>query len=112
MLAPLLTTALLAATLPATAEDWKWRDEENYRGWRPDTLNWASDLHPQSPSPLILMATTPPPPREMWCVDDANPTPADLDIYDDLLEEWLHDYLDIPDEDPIPLFYMNIPEEC
>lgn len=113
MLAPILTTAILATSLPAQAEGWDWESEEFYRDWRSETLNWASSIHPDKPSPMLLLALAEPPPREMWCLEDGNTTPSNFDLstFDKLLDEWLHDYLDIPDEDPVPPILI-IPDEC
>ena len=94
---------VFSASSPASAAgDWDWWAESNFREWRTDSLSWASQIHPSHTSPLILLVTTAPPPRELWCANIGAPDSTDLQIFDDLLSDWLRDYLDIPDTDPVP----------
>jgi hypothetical protein len=106
-----LFAALLSPA--ALATDWTWDDEVGLREWHPDSLDWASAVHPNHPDPALIAGISAPPPREMWCVGDNNPpNNTDLDTFDDLLTDWLHDYLDIPDQDPLPMPLSVFPAEC
>jgi len=105
------TLALLSASSAHASNEWEWTTEATNREWRESSLEWASDAHPQSPSQLLLLVTTQPPPREMWCLGNGAPTQNDLDTFNDLVDEWLHDYLDIPDTEPLPTINV-FPAEC
>ena len=108
-----LISAGLLLALPALAVSWEWDDEIINREWRQESLNWASNSHIEQPSPLVLLATTAPPPREMWCVESTEPTPDDCDVFDALLTTWTRDFLNIPGQDPVPLAALNnFPAEC
>ncbi len=112
---PLSTISLaLLISLPAHADsDWDWSTELQDRHWRESSLQWASNIHPDSPSPLVLMSTTSPPAEELWCDYTSAPTIEDCDIFDDLLDSWVRDYLDIPEQDPVPLsLTSSFPREC
>ena len=100
-------TALLAALTLFTATshagtDWDWEDEFDSRHWRTASLNWANAIHPSHPSQTWLQANATPPPEELWCHGPPSPSPVDLEIWDDLLKDWMVDYLDLGPNDPIP----------
>ncbi len=113
MKTPLILTALLVATTAqAGGSDWEWDEEFASRHWRTATLNWASDVHPNHPSHATIIATMAPTPEEMWCHGPPSPTPDDLDIWKDLKDEWLRDFLDLGPNDPIPGGLPPFPKEC
>ena len=108
-----LLTASLLISLPALAYDWDWDDEIASREWRAETLEWASSLHSETPSPLLLMATTAPPPRELWCDVEVAPTMDDCMIFDSKIEDWVRDYLQQPHHAPISAaVFSTFPAEC
>ena len=108
-----LLTASLLFSLPALAYDWDWDDEIANRQWRASTLDWAASSHPATPSPLLLMATTAPPPRELWCSSEVMPTLEDCKVFESRLKSWTQDYLKLPHQDAIPAAFIDtFPSEC
>jgi hypothetical protein len=109
----LLLTLSFLLTLPALAIDWDWGDELASRQWRSESLDWASESHPDHPSPLVLLTTTAPPPRELWCTGATEPTEADCDTFDALLTDWTRDYLGLPAQSSVPAGVLStFPAEC
>ncbi|MFT5685805.1 MAG: hypothetical protein ACI8RZ_006759 [Myxococcota bacterium] len=108
-----LISAGLLLSLPALALDWEWGDEVANREWNQASLSWAEGSHPNHPSQILLLTTTAPPPREMWCTDNSAPTETDCDIFDTLLEDWTQDFLGIPDPGYAPnAVLIAFPSEC
>ncbi len=108
-----LLFSALSCSLPALAIDWDWTQELTERQWRESSLTWARTLHKDDPAQLVLLMTTAPPPREMWCAEDIQPTQADCGHFDALLETWTRDFLSIPAQEPAPLAAMKgFPMEC
>ena len=102
-----LTTASLLITLPALANGWDWGIETLTRDWRESSLAWAREAHPVEPSPLVLLATTAPPPREIWCTGTTAPTQTDCNIHHGLLEDWTHNYLGLTEAERVPFTLLN-----
>ena len=46
------------ASSTAHANDWDWDWEKDNRVWTPVSLSWASDIHPQHPSPILILLTS------------------------------------------------------
>ena len=108
-----LIAAGLLASLPAMASIWEWEEEIYDRDWRPESLDWAAQSHSSSPSPIVLLTTTAPPPREMWCAHETEPTLNDCDTFDALLEDWSADYLGLSSTKDVPQAMLNaFPSEC
>lgn len=108
-----LTAALLLATptLAWASPGWDWDEEFQSRHWRQDTLDWASDIHPDHPTDQFLLNYVDPPAEEMWCHYLENPILEDYQIHGDLMQDWLHYYLEIPLEESLPQVPMK-PAEC
>ena len=108
--------AAAALAIPAFANTggWDWDLELTSREWNPASLNWAASIHPTNPSTQWLEQNEAPPPREMWCETSSGVAdlPENCDIFDDLLDDWLHSYLDIPSGDPLPPNLPLFPAEC
>lgn len=98
----LLLSAALVLSAPAAHADWDWEDEQISRHWRTASLLWASEIHPSNPTTAWIDANVAPPPKELWCDEPPPPSPQDLDKFDDLLKDWIVDYLDLGPNDPIP----------
>jgi hypothetical protein len=108
-----LLAAGILFSLPALAYDWDWDDEIASREWRASTLKWASSSHPDEPSPLLLMVTMAPPPREMWCRQAETPSAADCMVFSSRLADWTRSHLKIPASEPIPeAIFSTFPVEC
>ena len=91
---------------------WDWSNEVANRHWRTASLNWASDIHPDRPSHQWIQTNHGPPPKEQWCDDSPDPVAADCDLYEDLLEDWVRSYLDVPAGESLPDPLAAYPEEC
>jgi hypothetical protein len=102
--------AFLAFASTAWASGWDWDDEYEVRHWRGVTLNWAADIHPESPTAAEL-ATMTPPPEELWCHDPPPPLLQDCDEFRARLGIWLHDFLEIPPSQPLDV-QPDFPKEC
>ena len=110
----LLAAGLLTSTTAAASDwEWPWEQDDIPEIWNAETLSWASDIHPSSPSPLVLLVSTTPPPRQAWCVDSSTPNANILWTHDQMLEDWLHEFLDIAPHQPIPApILADFPDEC
>lgn len=115
--ASITLAAILIASPNATAngtgqDHWEWDTELQDRQWRQETLNWAAAIHPASPS-ITLVSLTTPPPREMYCAYNTVPTVNDCDTHEALLEDWLHDFLELGANEPVNIDdVLSFPEEC
>ena len=91
-----------------------WQDEHEHRLWMGFNLNWASSIHPNTPSWFYLQRHVSPPPRELWCVPGSGvtDTPQDCQIFHDLLDDWTRDYLDVAPGGPLPPDLAAFPQEC
>lgn len=110
---PPLTLALVTLmSAPAlAAPGWDWEEEFSSRFWRNDSLAWAQDIHPEYINTNVLEYDFTPPPREMWC-GVGRPSATDLQIHQALLNEWLRDFLNIPQGQPLPQNLPQFPPEC
>ena len=49
----------------------------------------------------------------MWCTGATAPTVDDCDTFDDLLEDWTHDFLNLPTGHAVPQNVLDaFPAEC
>lgn len=103
--------AIVISTVSLSAYAWEWPEEQSLREWRTMTLNWASDIHPDSPTHSELLQETPPP-RELWCIESPAPTQSDCAIFRNKLAAWLRVFLEIPQEDPVDDIDPDFPKEC
>ncbi len=109
------TLLILSTTLFATAAfghgwDWELGVVEENSHWVTQNLQWAHDVHPANPSAQYLRNNIMPPPREMWCFDDEwEENCEDWSLH---MDEWLHEYLDIPTSQALPSTLPDYPEEC
>lgn len=105
----LLTAALPVFAIPT--DGWDVKVEMESRRWRTPSVQWAASIHPSEPAPVEVSKTMLPPPREMWCVD-----PDRWDRYcaawEHSMEQWLHHFLDIDYDDPLPTNLPPFPKEC
>ncbi|MFZ5481765.1 MAG: hypothetical protein ACOZNI_33695 [Myxococcota bacterium] len=106
----LIVAAGLLAPASALAGDWDWTEEFSSRHWRTSTLQWAQDIRPDHPSFAYLQANYPPPAHEMWCHSLQQPTSQDFAIHTQKLNDWLHAYLNVPAQDPLPPLPPHPPE--
>jgi hypothetical protein len=109
--AVLMSMMLLAPVASAVTDGWEILTEVQFRSWDSATLQWASTIHPESPTPTELQNTVDPPPREMWC-PSADNWAEDCDAWEAHMDLWLHHFLDIPYADPLPTSMAPFPKEC
>lgn len=99
-------TTVLASLVSASAYAAGWDFDEEYesREWRSISLYWARAIHPDEPQTGWISENIDPPPREMWCIPQSGyeDEPADCEVYDDLMDDWLRYYLELGPNDPIP----------
>lgn len=102
----------IAAPARASTGGWDWEEDFMPDHWGAASLVWARTIHPMHPSTDNLLARFEPPPDEPWCHEPPAPVLGDCDIHDDLLDEWLHYYLNIPYDQPLPANLAPYPYEC
>ena len=108
-----LLAALLAFPASAYIGGWDWDEEFQAREWRTASIAWANQIHPAHPPGAWLEDNEGPPSREMWCEHGYDDDPDDCDIFEDLLENWLRDYLNIRPGLPVPQYLFDgYPPEC
>ncbi len=90
------------------ANGWDWDEEIQYRAWRPASLMWAHDIHPQHPSISYIDNNEAPPPRELWCIDQSAPTMDDCEEHKARLELWAEDFTGTF----VPAEELDWPREC
>ena len=107
----LLTLPLLfAATAFGNGWDWDVNAVYDNSEWSEATLEWASDLHPRTPSYEHLEENVEPPPREMWCIDST--WYENCEDWSDHMEDWVRGYLRLPASAKLPADLPDYPEEC
>lgn len=109
----ILAAATAFAASPAHATGgWDWDEDFAPDHWRTATLQWAHDIHPNHPPIDLLLQAVAAPPDEPWCHAPPVPTLDDCDIHDGLIDGWLHEYLGIPFNQPLPAQMIPYPYEC
>lgn len=110
---PLFLVPAMLVSTAAFAQGWDWGDVTSVSIWRPATLDWAIEMDPDL-TEQQLEDDFQPPPAEMWCMSNSVVTdsPVDCDIHEDLVDEWLHEFLDIPMHQPLPNDLPEWPIEC
>ena len=105
---------VLFSSTPALA--WTWEDEPDFREWRTATLNWAQDIAAtqlqQDYSYQELMELYEPPPREVWCLENPQPTTDDCQEKAFRVRLWLRDFLELDPFQPLPPGLPPMPPEC
>ena len=107
----LLSMMLLAPTASAVTDGWMVSLEFQFRNWDTATLQWASSIHPDRPTAVELQDTVDPPPREMWC-PNADNWDENCGAWEAHMDIWLHHYLEVPYDQPLPANMQPFPKEC
>jgi len=110
-----LVLSALALALPLAAQaggGWDWDNKFQARHWRAATLQWAQQTHPDHPSYTYLQDHYDPPAEELWCHDPGTPDPIDYQTHSQILTGWLHYFLAIPPQNPLPQGLPAWPPEC
>ena len=104
-----ILSAILCTSTPALALG-GWTDVDEISQWNDDTLLWAQDVHPNTPSVVTIEAVAPSPPEELWCIDPE--VEEDCEIWEDLLSIWLHQFLGIDENEALPVNLPLYPKLC
>lgn len=80
--------------------------------WFPIPTAWALEVKGNSISENVLVSNYYPPPREPWCGITSQPSLADCHNFNLSLHEWTHDFLNIPDANPLPNNLPAFPQAC
>ncbi len=105
----LLFAALLFTASPAVASG-GWNDINEISEWSLETLLWAQEVHPKHPSIAAIAEVVPPPPEELWCLDEG--IEEDCETWGFYMDRWLHRFLGLDQDAKLPENLPPYPKAC